>query len=168
MTTPAISARASAAATIAMVGLACAAAPRLTRLDADAAVVASAEGPIGLRERAATFYGRLVQRRFNTLSTYEDAVLRDFFRTGKAFSDYYAELAQSLDGAYFDEYRPSSATVEQFLVDAEDRVRVRIRFVGENRLPLRWWTVELVREDRWERSDGRWWIVPGRPSGEEI
>jgi hypothetical protein len=34
--------------------------------------------------------------------------------------------------------------------------------VGENSLPLRFWETRLVREDRWERQDGQWWVVPGK------
>ena len=41
-------------------------------------------------------------------------------------------------------------------------MRVRVRLTGENGRPLRWWETSLVREDRWERMDGRWWIIPGK------
>ena len=43
----------------------------------------------------------------------------------------------------------------------EDR-GLEVRFVGNNDLPLRWWSAALVRHDEWQWRDGRWWIVPGK------
>ena len=40
--------------------------------------------------------------------------------------------------------------------------RVSVLMVGQNGRPLRWWTTRLLRDDRWERRDGRWWIIPGK------
>ena len=36
------------------------------------------------------------------------------------------------------------------------------RIVGDNGLPLRFWKTGIDREDRWERVEGTWWIVPGK------
>ena len=47
-------------------------------------------------------------------------------------------------------------------VEAPDRVLVSVRFRGQNGRPLRFWTVDLVLVERWEQSDGRWWIIPGK------
>ena len=130
------------------------------RLDENAPVVAGVEGPWDLRERAAAFYGHLIDRRVNSLDTYDDPALRDFFASHESFSNYYANLAEALDQAYFEDNRPVSARVEQIQAAEAGRAQLRVRFRGENRLPLRWWSVYLIREDRWERRDERWWIVP--------
>jgi hypothetical protein len=111
---------------------------------------------------ASSFYEHLERRRFNTLAAFRDPVLRQHFRNDRAFSDYYADLAQALAEAHFERSRPLETEVEEFLVDGPGRARVRVRLVGESGLPLRWWTTHVVREDRWERRDDRWWIVPGR------
>ncbi len=140
---------------------ACAPAPP-ARLDEDAPVIARVEGPQDLRERAAAFYGHLIDRRVNSLDTYSDPALRDFFSSREAFTNFYANLAAALDRAYFQDSRPTSARVERIEAGEGDAAQLRVRYRGENRLPLRWWEVELVREDRWERSGERWWIVPGK------
>lgn len=111
---------------------------------------------------ASQFYSQIQGRRFNSLVTFRDPELRRAFRDERAFSDYYADLAQALELADFERSRPIEAEVQEFLVDGPGRARVRVRFVGENDQPLRWWETELVREDRWVREDGQWWLVPGR------
>ncbi len=132
------------------------------RLDQAARVVEGVEGPWRLRELAAAFYGSLIDRRVNSLDTYRDPSLRDFFASREAFSDYYANLAEALDRAYFEDNRPIAAWVEQIDAGEADQAQLLVRFRGDNRLPLRWWPVDLVREDRWERSGEKWWIVPGK------
>ena len=109
------------------------------------------------------FYDRLENRRFNSLATFQDPGLREFFRTRESYSDYYAELAFELDTARFEASRPTQVVVEEVVRESARQVRLRIRFTGENGLPLRWWTIDLVREDVWEVDEaGRWWIVPGK------
>ena len=140
---------------------ACAPAPP-ARLDEDAPVIARVEGPRDLRERAAAFYGHLVDRRVNSLDTYSDPALRDFFSSPEAFTNYYANLAEALDRAYFQDNRPTAAEVEAIEASEGGGAQLRVRYRGQNRLPLSWWEAVLVREDRWERSEERWWIVPGK------
>ena len=112
--------------------------------------------------RASGFYGRLAHRRFNTLATFKDRVLREYFRSEGDFADYYADLADGLRTGHFERSTPLGLEVVEFLIDGPGRARVRIRIAGENGLPLRWWETEIEREDRWERRRGRWWIVPGK------
>ena len=69
--------------------------------------------------------------------------------------------ADDLATADFERSVPLQTEVEEFLVDAPGRARVKIRIVGEDGRPLRFWATSLEREDRWERREGRWWIVPG-------
>ena len=111
--------------------------------------------------RASQFYERLTGRRFNSLSTYRDPALREFFETQESFSDYFADLAQDLADANFARNQPLATSIEEFIVDAPGRARVRVWMGGDNGLPLRFWSTRLIREDRWERRDGRWWIIPG-------
>lgn len=111
---------------------------------------------------ARVFYTRIINRRFNSISTFHDPALRELFASPEAFADYFAAFADALTEAHFDALRPTSAALEQIDVLDADAVLVTVRFGGQNSLPLRWWSVELTRTDRWERSDGRWWIIPGK------
>jgi hypothetical protein len=118
---------------------------------------------VDFQTRADAFYGRLTRRRVNTIATFNDRVLRDYFQTDSQYSDYYSALAQALTEAHFERNRPLEGEVREFLFDAPGKARVRYRFVGDNGRPLRFWSTSLEREDRWERVEGKWWIVPGRP-----
>jgi hypothetical protein len=117
---------------------------------------------VDFQVRADAFYKRLSKRRVNTIATFQDRVLRDYFQNEAAFSDYYANLAQALVDAHFERNRPLSAEVQEFALEAPGRARVRFRMVGENGLPLRFWRTSIEREDRWERVDGQWWVTPGK------
>ena len=112
--------------------------------------------------RTETFYETLIRRRFNTLETFNDRILRDHFQTPDDFFDYYADLAQALHAARFDRSRPTNVKVEEFLFENRFIAQVQIRFVGENSQPLNPGKAVLIRLDRWERKNGRWWIAPGK------
>ena len=128
---------------------------------AQGVAVVDSEAVASFYQRAQGFYGRLAGRRFNTISTYRDPFLREFFRTEQAHADYYADLTQALRMANFEQNTPVALDVLELRLEGPGRAVVRTRIVGENDLPLRWWETELVREDRWEGSDGAWWIGPG-------
>lgn len=130
----------------------------------EGSAVELAESPevVSFYQTATRFYAQLEGKRFNSLHTFRDPALRAFFRDERTFSDYYADLADDLDRAHFERNRPLASEVQEFLVDGPGRARVRVRIAGENGQPLRWWGTELVREDRWERREGRWVLVPGR------
>jgi hypothetical protein len=110
--------------------------------------------------RASAFYERLTGRRFNSLASYRDEGLREYFPSAESYADYFSDLAQDLAEAHFERNQPVWTVVDEFLVDAPGRARVRVHIVGNNGLPLRFWSTRLEREDLWERRDGRWWIVP--------
>jgi hypothetical protein len=112
--------------------------------------------------RASAFYGRLARRRFDSIETYQDEALRDFFGSEAAYADYYADLTSDLVEAHFAQNRPLSLEVVELRLEGPGRARVEARFVGEDGRPLRPGTVRLDRSDRWERVDGSWRIVPGR------
>jgi hypothetical protein len=134
-----------------------------TRPDPSAGVeVVRSDPVVEFYERASAFYDRMAQRRFNTLATYEDDSLRRYFRDEASFADYYADLADVLDRANFEKNRPLSLEVREFLVEGPGRARVRVRIRGNNSLPLRLRGAVVNREDRWERLDGDWWVVPGK------
>jgi len=125
--------------------------------------------PAGLppidRERllllADDFYSRLESRRFNSIATFQDPGLHEFFRSRDTYQDYYAELAHGLEDENFEASRPTRVSIEADYRESAMRVWLVVRFVGENGLPLRWWETELVRFDLWEMdASGRWWIVP--------
>jgi hypothetical protein len=121
-----------------------------------------ASGEHALGRLAADFYGRLVKRRFNSIATYQDPALREYFRTIESFSDYYADLAQNLADQHFEANRPTAVEIQSITWDDPAKARVTVRFVGENGLPLRWWSTSFDRVDQWERVDERWWITPGK------
>ena len=108
------------------------------------------------------FYQRMVDRRFNSKATYDDPGLREFFRSGEAFADYYAALAEMLELARFESHRPTVLNLLGIERVARNTVRIRIYIRGENGLPLRWWSTSVVRDDRWEFAQGRWWVIPGK------
>ena len=142
--------------------LACAATSRHLPEPPAGSVGVAGEYALEFLQRTETFYNRLIRRRFNTLETFNDVVLRDHFQTTDAFFDYYAELAQTLYEANFERTRPLEVQVEEFLFENRFQARVQVRFLGEDRRPLRPGTAVLIRLDRWERVDGRWWIQPGK------
>ena len=135
--------------------------PAVAPASDSAAVVLDSSPEVEFYERASQFYERLTGSRFNSLSTYRDPNLREYFESEESFSDYFADLAQDLAEAHFQRNQPVSSVVEEFSVDGPGKARVRTRIVGENGRPLRFWSTSLVRVDRWERRNGRWWIIPG-------
>jgi hypothetical protein len=108
------------------------------------------------------FYQRMVDRRFNSKATYDDPGLREFFRSAESFSDYYAALAEALELTYFESHRPRVINLLGMKREGLNAVRVRVYMRGRNRLPLRFWATSVVREDRWEYAQGRWWVIPGK------
>jgi hypothetical protein len=124
--------------------------------------VVEADGVLDFYGRASQFYGRLAQRRFNTLATFRDEVLRDYFRTESAFADYYADLAHALYDSHFERNLPLSLEVVEFRLEGPGQAEVVTRILGDNGLPLRWWGTGLERVDRWERIQDQWWIGPSK------
>ena len=139
---------------------ACASAPTL---DAPrGAVPVAPEAALALRHRVDGFYLRLAHRRFDTLETYNDFIMRDHFASLDLFFDYYADLAEDLAEARFERSRPTGVEVLEFLFEDPKTAQVLVRFVGDDGRPLRPGSVDLVRTDRWEFADGTWWLRPGK------
>lgn len=128
----------------------------------DGGVAVTPEVALSFHERALGFYRRLVQRRFNTLETFNDRRLRQHFRTLDGFYDYYADVADRLHDAHFEKSRPVQVAIEEFVFDEPGAVRVQVRFVGNDDRPLRPTRTTLIRLDLWEFSDGNWWVAPGK------
>lgn len=123
-------------------------------------VPVSPETSLNFYAQATDFYDHLIRRRFNTLETFNDPALREQFRTESRFFDYYADLAQSFDFANFERSRPIAVDVLAYLFETPNVARVQVRFVGRDDRPLRVNRTALIRLDRWERVDGRWWMTP--------
>jgi hypothetical protein len=113
-------------------------------------------------ERASAFYGRLARRRFDSIETYQDEALRDFFVSEAKYADYYADLTGALVEAHFEKNRPLALEVLEMRVEGPGRARVVTRIHGDDGRPLRPGRVHLDRTDRWERGEGAWRIEPGR------
>ena len=130
------------------------------------AVAVGSDAAFALERRVTGFYLRLANRRFNSLETYRDFITRSHFRTAELFLDYYADLAEGLVEAHFEQERPDAVEIGGFLFEDALTAQVQVRFRGEDNRPLRPGHVELVRVDRWEWADGTWWVRPGRVSAE--
>lgn len=116
-----------------------------------------------LSRLADIFYQRLAHRRVNSISTFHDPALREFFHSEEAFADYYADLVQALDIQHFRANRPQHIELLSLHVEeGADRVVTIVAFRGDNALPLRFWSVDYSRRDVWEFADDRWWIIPGK------
>ena len=111
---------------------------------------------------AEVFYQRIANRRFNSIATFHDPALREFFASREAFADYYADLAQALDEVRFEANRPLRIVPVEFEPNDSNMVLVHVQFIGDNARPLRWWSSRLLRTDQWEYRDGRWLILPGK------
>ena len=146
----------------AMLALSCTGGSRHIPRPPSGSVGVAGEYALEFLQRTRTFYVRLIQRRFNTLETFNDPALRDHFQTPDDFFDYYADLAQNMDEAHFERSRPEAVAIEEFLFENRFRARVQVRFLGRDDRPLRTGKTALIRLDRWERVDGRWWIRPGK------
>ena len=140
--------------------MACASTPTLEAPRGSVAV--APEVALALRHRVDGFYLRLAHRRFDTLETYNDFIMRDHFASLDLFFDYYADLAEDLALARFDRSRPTGIEVLEFLFEDAKTAQVLVRFMGDDGRPLRPGSVELVRTDRWEFSEGTWWLRPGK------
>ena len=136
--------------------------PGLIPAPESGSVVVDSETALTLRRRADGFYLRLAGRRFNTLETYGDRIMREHFREPTLFLDYYADLAQGFEDADFEKRRPLRVEVREFVFESPSAAEVQVRFVGEDARPLRPIPVEMIRSDRWEWSEGTWWIQPGK------
>ncbi len=141
---------------------ACAGGRGLIPAESGASVAVSAESALLFQRRIDAFYRRLTQRRFNALGTFNDPVLRDYFRSLDLFFDYYADLAHTLAEAHFEKSRPNRVEIQEFVFEHVEAAQVRVRFRGDDRRPLRPGAVSVVRRDRWERIEGSWWIAPGK------
>lgn len=108
------------------------------------------------------FYERITSRRFNSRATFEDPSVRQFFPTVAAYSDYYAALVDALDRANIRFARPTRIELLGIEVAPTGNLLLSLRFVGENDLPLRFWSASLLRTDEWTWRDGRWYVVPGK------
>jgi len=116
-----------------------------------------------LSQVADIFYQRLSHRRVNSIATFHDPALREFFHSAEAFADYYADLVENLSREHFRANRPQQIDLLSIHVEpAASRAVAVVNFQGDNSLPLRFWSVDYSRRDVWELSQNRWWIVPGK------
>jgi hypothetical protein len=146
---------------LALLGFACASAGALPVPEGGSVAVAS-DTALSLHEGTESFYRRLVQRRVNTLETFNDPLLRKFFRSEDLFFDYYAGLAESLADAHFEKSRPFAIEVQEMIFESPQSARVQVLFRGYDNRPLRPTRVKLVRREEWRYEQEAWWITPGK------
>ena len=121
-----------------------------------------AEASRSLISLSEIFYERITSRRFNSRATFEDPSMRQFFPTVAAYSDYYAALVDALESANIRFSRPTAVELLGIELDPSGSLRLSLRFVGRNDLPLRWWDAVLLRTDEWLWREDRWRVVPGK------
>jgi hypothetical protein len=126
------------------------------------AVAVASDVALSFQKRTDGFYLRLAHRRFNTLETFSDFILRDYFQSPDLFFDYYADLADSLERAHFDKSRPILVRIESFLFESPGAAQVLVHLEGWDGRPLWPGRVALSRVDRWEWADDTWWLHPGK------
>ena len=115
--------------------------------------------------RATEFYDRLEGRRFNSVASFRDAGLREYFESDQSFTDYYADLADDLATANFERSVPLDAEVRGVpRRRARSRPRQDRTIDGRGR-PAAPVLVHLDSSGRIAGSGapGSWWIVPGKP-----
>ena len=156
-----MSLRGPAAAWLALLLLGCAAGGAIP-MPPGTGVAPAPEVALSFYARAEGFYGHLAKRRMNALETFNDAFLREHFKSKSAFFDYYADLAHELSLAHFEKSRPSGVELEELVFESGTLAWVQVRFVGADDRPLRPDSTSLIRRDRWEFGDGAWWVVPGK------
>ncbi len=108
------------------------------------------------------FYERIASRRFNSRATFDDPSVRQFFPSVAAYSDYYASLVDVLDRGNIRNNQPTQIELLGLSSTADGVLKLSLRFVGRNDLPLRWWNASVLRTDEWQWRSGRWWVVPGK------
>ena len=154
--------RRAAALLLALCAAACAGEPPPLPAPEHGGVAVAPEVALALRHRVEGFYLRLAHRRFDTLETYNDFIMRDHFASLDLFFDYYADLSEDLVVANFERSRPTDVSVLEFLFENPETAHVLVRFVGNDGRPLRPGSTELLRTDRWEWADGAWRVRPGK------
>jgi hypothetical protein len=122
----------------------------------------SAEAQRAFLPLSQVFYERIASRRFNSRATFDDPSVRQFFPSIPAYSDYYASLADVLDRGNIRNNQPTRIELLGLSSPAAGVLKLSLRFVGRNDLPLRWWNASVLRTDEWQWQNGRWWVVPGK------
>lgn len=144
-----------------LLGVACASSGAIPEPEGGTIAV-SPQLALALHQGTESFYGQLVQRRVNALETFNDPLLRKYFRSEDLFFDYYAQLAQSLSEAHFEKSRPFAVEVQELIFESEALARVQVVFRGYDNRPLRPNRVALVRRDQWQYEKDAWSITPGK------
>ena len=111
---------------------------------------------------AQVFYERMARRRLNSIATYSDPGLREFFRSQEAFSDYYASVASQLRTAQMRHTTPLRVEIDEFRFEHAGAALVDVRIVGKHQRGLRFWEIELERTDTWILERGSWVLRPDK------
>ena len=120
------------------------------------------EPVLAFASRIGPFYARLERTRLDALSTFEDVELRRFFADERDFMDYYASLAAQVRAAHFRRSQPLEVEIREFHFPQGGQALVDVRLSGRHERALRFWSIEILRTDTWERVDGTWFLSPGK------
>jgi hypothetical protein len=87
---------------------------------------------LALRHRVEGFYLRLAHRRFDTLETYNDFIMRDHFAVARPVLRLLRRPRRDLAHAQFDRSRPTEVEVLEFLFEDAKTAQVLVRFRGDD------------------------------------
>ncbi|MFQ5515348.1 MAG: hypothetical protein ACE5FG_13065 [Myxococcota bacterium] len=115
-----------------------------------------------LFERVMGFYDRLEGAPLDAWVTFTDSELRGYFVGARAFSDYYARLANRVREAGLRQARPTRVRVRGIRVEDEDLAYVDVLLVGPHQRRLLFWDLEIELTDVWRREGGVWHVFPDK------
>ena len=117
---------------------------------------------VGFSERIEIFYAALENVPLDAVMTFENPQLRSHFASDASFMDYYSSIANQVRWANMRNTRPLRVVVRKFHFESPDVARVEVMLRGPYQRTLRFWDVELEREDTWKRLDGVWLLTPDK------
>jgi hypothetical protein len=126
-------------------------------------------GPPISDEEAILFAGR-IERFYNSLAgvplpalvTFQDPERQQYFPTPTAYADYYSSLATAARQNTLRDGEARTVTIREFRFDGPDQAVVDYVATGKHERELRFWDIDLERQDIWRRIDGVWMIAPDK------
>lgn len=112
--------------------------------------------------RIERFYRALEQIPLDVQPTFTSPLLRSYFRNESDFASYYASLVNQVRRAQVQNSRLGRIEVREFQFRGEDRAEVQLILFAQHERRLRFWMLELERNDTWRREAGIWVVAPGR------
>jgi hypothetical protein len=120
----------------------------------------SDEEAILFATRIERFYNSLAGVPLPALVTFMDRERHQYFATPTAYSDYYSSLATAARQNTLRDGEVQTVKIREFHFDGPDQAVVAYVATGKHERELRFWDIDLERQDIWRRIDGVWMIAP--------